>query len=128
LRDVAPDEFYNSEFYRLFYSQVGLSDYVDILWRIDTDNALSVFLERDTSSVSFLPENIAAINTVLPIIFAAVEKHYGKVELVPARGDNDAHTSQGAKYARQFRPFTLDQTRARSAVLHAQWVLFGIDC
>ena len=83
LRDVAPDEFYNSEFYRLFYSQVGLSDYVDILWRIDADTALSVFLERDTSGAGFQPENIAALNAVLPIVFSSVEKHHGQAAWVP---------------------------------------------
>jgi len=88
LRDVAPDEFYNSEFYRLFYSQVGLSDYVDILWRIDADTALSVFLERDTSCAGFLPENIAAVHAVLAIVFAAVESHHGQAALLPLRVDD----------------------------------------
>ncbi|WP_157522652.1 helix-turn-helix transcriptional regulator [Mitsuaria sp. 7] len=89
LRDVAPDDFYTSEFYRLFYSQLGLADYVDILWRIDADTALSVFLERDTTGDGFAPADIAAVNAVLPILFAAIEKHHGQMGLLASRTDND---------------------------------------
>jgi len=91
LRDVAPDDFYSSEFYRLFYSQLGLADYVDILWRIDADTALSVFLERDTSGSGFRVEDIAAINAILPVIFAAVERHHHQaaLETLPNRGGDD---------------------------------------
>ena len=89
LRDVAPDEFSHSEFYLQFYSQLGLSDYIDIIWRIDADTALSVFLERNKPSAGFLPDNVAAIDTVLPIIFSAVEKHHGLSALVPASLDDE---------------------------------------
>lgn len=89
LRDVAPDDFYGSEFYRLFYSQLGLSDYVDILWRIDADTALSVFLERDTSGDGFAAGDIAALGSILPILFAAIEKHHGQMGLLASRTDND---------------------------------------
>jgi DNA-binding CsgD family transcriptional regulator len=89
MRDMAPDEFHHSEFYRLFYSQVGLSDYVDILWRIDADTALSIFLERDTSCAGFPPESIAALDAVLPVLLAAVERHHGQVALLPASVDGE---------------------------------------
>ena len=90
LRDVAPDEFHDSEFYRLFYSQVGLSDYVDILWRIDADTALSIFLECDTSCPGFLPERIAGIHAILPVVLAAVEKHHDQAGLLPADAEGEA--------------------------------------
>jgi DNA-binding CsgD family transcriptional regulator len=89
LRDVAPDEFSNSEFYLQFYSQLGLADYIDIIWRIDEDTALSVFLERNKPSAGFLSDNIAAIEMVLPIIFSAVEKHHGQSALLPAGVDDE---------------------------------------
>lgn len=88
LRDVAPDDFYKSEFYRVFYSQVGLSDYIDILWRIDDDTALSVFLERDSSSVGFTPRDVAALDTVLAIVLSALERHHRLGELL-ASADKD---------------------------------------
>lgn len=87
LRDVAPDEFSNSEFYLQFYSQLGLSDYIDIIWRIDADTALSVFLERNKPSAGFTAADVVAIDTVLPIIFSAVAKHHGLSTLVPAKVD-----------------------------------------
>jgi DNA-binding CsgD family transcriptional regulator len=87
LRDVAPDEFSSSEFYLQFYSQLGLSDYIDIIWRIDADTALSVFLERNKPSAGFTAADVAAIDTVLPIIFSAVAKHHGLATLVPVKVD-----------------------------------------
>jgi DNA-binding CsgD family transcriptional regulator len=89
MRDVAPDEFSNSEFYLQFYSQLGLADYIDIIWRIDADTALSVFLERNKPSAGFLAEEVAAIDTILPVIFSAVEKHHGLAALVPANIDDE---------------------------------------
>ena len=88
LSDVAPDDFYKSEFYRLFYSQVCLSDYIDILWRIDDDTALSVFLERDVSSAAFTPADVAALNTVLPILMGALKQHRG-LGAIGAEPDHD---------------------------------------
>lgn len=88
LRDVAPDDFYKSEFYRVFYSQVGLSDYIDILWRIDDDTALSVFLERDSSSEGFAPRDVAALDTVLEILLSALERHH-ELGAVLSQPNND---------------------------------------
>jgi DNA-binding CsgD family transcriptional regulator len=91
LRDVEPDDFNNSEFYRLFYSQLGLSDYIDILWRIDADTALSVFLERDSSGDGFTTADIAALTTVLPLVFSAVAKHHDQVAPRTDSDDNLTH-------------------------------------
>jgi DNA-binding CsgD family transcriptional regulator len=76
LQDIAPDDFFQSEYYRVFYSQIGLSDSIELLWRIDDDSALNIFIERSIRNAKFQAADLIAIHTVLPIIFAAVAKHH----------------------------------------------------
>jgi DNA-binding CsgD family transcriptional regulator len=76
LRDIAPDDFYDSEFYRVFDSQIGLSDSVDLLWRINEDTALNIFIERSIRSAKFQAMNMLAVESLLPMILAAAAKHH----------------------------------------------------
>lgn len=76
LRDIAPDDFYDSEYYRVFYSQIGLSDSVDLLWRINEDTALNIFIERSIRHTPFQATDLLAIRTLAPIIIAATAKHH----------------------------------------------------
>jgi DNA-binding CsgD family transcriptional regulator len=76
LRDIAPDDFYDSEYYRVFYSQIGLSDSVDLLWRINADTALNIFIERSISQPRFQHSDLIAITAISPLIFAATAKHH----------------------------------------------------
>ncbi|MCB8745995.1 LuxR C-terminal-related transcriptional regulator [Rhodoferax sp. U2-2l] len=76
LRDIAPDDFYDSEFYRVFYSQIGLSDSIDLLWRLDDDTALNIFIERSISSCKFQAMDMLAVESLMPMIFASATKHH----------------------------------------------------
>lgn len=76
LRDIAPDNFYDSEYYRVFYSQIGLSDSVDLLWRINEDTALNIFIERSIRHAQFQATDVLAIRTLAPIIISAAAKHH----------------------------------------------------
>lgn len=91
LGDVAPSEFRDSEFFKTFYSRVGLSDYMDILWRIDADTALSLFLERDINQPRFRDAEIETIRRVLPFVFATLARHHQMTSLMPS-GDTDNQT------------------------------------
>lgn len=76
LRSIAPDDFYDSEYYRVFYSQIGLSDSIDLLWRIDEDTALNIFLERSYRHSGFSTADHLALEMVAPLVFAAAAKHH----------------------------------------------------
>lgn len=92
LRDIAPDDFYESEFYRVFYSQIGLSDSIDLLWRINDDTALNIFIERSIRHSKFQVEDMVAINLLLPLIFASTAKHHELTAAVSRRDtDNLTH-------------------------------------
>jgi DNA-binding CsgD family transcriptional regulator len=89
LQNIAPDDFFQSEYYRVFYSQIGLSDSIELLWRIDEKTALNIFIERSIRHSKFDAADMVAINTLLPIIFAAAAKHH---ELSAATSSRDAET------------------------------------
>lgn len=92
LRDIAPDDFYESEFYRVFYSQIGLSDSIDLLWRINDDTALNIFIERSIRHSKFQIEDMLALKLLLPLIFASAAKHHELTAAVSRRDtDNLTH-------------------------------------
>ncbi|WP_394790198.1 LuxR C-terminal-related transcriptional regulator [Rhodoferax sp.] len=88
LRDIAPDDFFESEYYRVFYSQIGLSDSIELLWHINADSALNIFIERSIRHAKFQPMDMVAINLVAPIIFASASKHH-ELTAAASRRDTD---------------------------------------
>ena len=91
LTDIAPDDFFQSEYYRVFYSQIGLSDSIELLWRIDDDSALNIFIERSIRNAKFQDADMVAIRTVLPVIFASAAKHH-ELTAAASRRDADSQT------------------------------------
>jgi DNA-binding CsgD family transcriptional regulator len=88
LTDIAPDDFFQSEYYRVFYSQIGLSDSIELLWRIDADSALNIFIERSIRHPKFQDGDTVAINTLLPVIFASAARHH-ELTAAASRRDTD---------------------------------------
>ncbi len=82
LRDIAPDDFYSSEYYLTFYSKTGVADSIDVIWRIDDDTAINFFLQRNINSNEFSSGDLAALTLVTPIVFAALGQHQ-QLQTVP---------------------------------------------
>jgi DNA-binding CsgD family transcriptional regulator len=92
LSDVAPDDFFESEYHRIFHSQIGLSDSVDVMWRIDDDSALLFFLERGARNPAFQSADMAALNLLLPFVVSACARHHELVKsTLPASADALTH-------------------------------------
>jgi len=88
LTDIAPDDFFQSEYYRVFYSQIGLSDSIELLWRIDADSALNIFIERSIRKPKFQDADMVAIQILLPVIFASATRHH-ELTAAASRRDSD---------------------------------------
>lgn len=91
LQEIAPDQFFESAYYRVFYSQIGLSDSIELLWRIDADSALNIFIERSIRHSKFQAADMIAINVLLPVIFAGAAKHH-ELTAAASRGESDSLT------------------------------------
>jgi len=83
LREIAPDDFYRSEYCQTFYSKTGVADSIDVIWRIDDDTAINFFLQRNVHSNDFGAADLAALNLILPMVFAALTKHHQLSASVP---------------------------------------------
>lgn len=89
LRNVAPDDFYSSEYYQTFYSKTGVADSIDVLWRIDDNSALVFFMQRNIHSNEFTAADLTALNMVLPILSEALTKHYQLATALPQANPDD---------------------------------------
>lgn len=95
LKETAPDDFFESEYYRQFYSCIGLSDEIDVLWRMDDDTALIFFLERSVRNPAFLPVDLMAIDLVIPFVHAACGRHHQLASREPRPEDLTHRKVQG---------------------------------
>lgn len=116
LQDIAPDDFFQSEYYRVFYSQIGLSDSIELLWRIDEKTALNIFVERSIRNPKFDAADMLAISTLLPIIFAAAAKHHEQSAMGYGR-DTDSLTHRKVQS-------TIDNFASSLLTLRERQVLF----
>lgn len=96
LRDIAPDDFYASPYYQSFYSKTGVADSIDVLWRIDADTALVFFMQRNINSNEFSPQDLQALRLVLPMVGAALDRHYQLAAQLPGTVQTHQHTDQAA--------------------------------
>lgn len=115
LKETAPDDFFESEYYRQFYSCIGISDEIDVLWRMDEDTALIFFLERSVRNPAFLPMDLMAIDLVLPFVHAACGRHHQLASREPRPEDLTHRKVQGtiANFAR-----SLLTQRERQVLFH----------
>ena len=73
LQDLAPDNFYNCEYYRSYYTQTGLTDESCLLINMDDDHAILVSLgNRDTPPAA--ANRLANLQAVLPVLSALFHK------------------------------------------------------
>lgn len=89
LRDIAPDDFYSSPYYQSFYSKTGVADSIDVLWRIDDDTALVFFMQRNIHSNDFTAADLMALRLILPLLSAALSRHYQLAAHLPQRHSDD---------------------------------------
>lgn len=91
LRDVAPDDFYTTEYYQTFYSKTGVTDSVDVLWRLDDNTALVFFMQRNIHSPEFTSADLTALNMILPVLAEALTRHYQLYQPVQAATEDKTH-------------------------------------
>jgi DNA-binding CsgD family transcriptional regulator len=69
LQDLAPDNFFDSEYYRSYYLQTGLTDEIGLLINLDGDHALLVSL-GNRGSAPASDARVADLQAVLPVLVA----------------------------------------------------------
>lgn len=67
LQDIAPDNFFDSEYYRSYYLQTALTDEVGLLINLDDDHAILLSL-GNRESVPVDVAQLADLQTALPVL------------------------------------------------------------
>jgi DNA-binding CsgD family transcriptional regulator len=89
LRQVAPDDFFQSEFHRVFFSRIGICDDIFVMWRMDPDTALVYFLERSVRHPAFQPGDLPRLQAMVPFVLAACGRHHQLAGPATGQGRDD---------------------------------------
>jgi DNA-binding CsgD family transcriptional regulator len=79
LSELAPDRFYQGEYYRSYYAQTGLAE--EIAFLIAIDGRLRVVLSLMRKERRFSNSEVRALKAVWPVIDAACRKHWQDLSL-----------------------------------------------
>ncbi len=79
LRDIAPDRFYQSEYYRSYYIQTGLSEEICYAFYLSKGVAIVISLMRSGESSRFSARQFGLLGSVAPIIVSLAQRHWQDV-------------------------------------------------
>ena len=76
MRDLAPDRFYQSEYYRSYYIQTGLTEEIGFFLGTGDGARVVISLMRAGHSPAFNAREMAALHAVAPVVIAAAERNW----------------------------------------------------
>lgn len=94
LRDVAPAGFRQSEYHRLYFSRIGVSDLIAALLPLAGQGVLHVSLSRKAGHPAFSSADQRGLEALLPVLASASTRHWkaeeGKPGPLASPGDDRA--------------------------------------
>ncbi|WP_091885672.1 helix-turn-helix transcriptional regulator [Phyllobacterium sp. OV277] len=81
LEECAPDDFKTTEYYKIFYSEIGLRDEVTIFVGAGNGTSIALSLGQRYSDVHCPPEATAQLDALLPVIAALCHKHWPNLDV-----------------------------------------------
>jgi DNA-binding CsgD family transcriptional regulator len=79
IRDIAPDRFYQSEYYRSYYIQTALSDEVCYTFYLHSGVAIVISLMRSGQSSRFSARQFKLLGSAIPIVVSLAQHHWQNV-------------------------------------------------
>lgn len=76
LREIAPDRFYSSEYFRSYYRRTRLAEEIAFLVRLGSDVMLCISLMRAGSSPTFSDRDMNKLRRVEPIVHATAQRQW----------------------------------------------------
>jgi len=76
LRDIAPDRFYQSEYYRSYYIQTGLAEEICYTFYLPQGVAIVISLMRSGESSRFSAREFRILEGITPIIVSLAQRHW----------------------------------------------------
>lgn len=119
IRDLAPDRFYQGEYFRNYYIQTGLAE--EIGYFVDIPGGATVVLSLMRDEKPFSARDFKALEEVRPVVEACIRKHWSDL---PSQFDRPSDTRHGGgietRIERSFHSFGggLLTARERQIVEH----------
>ena len=76
LRDIAPDRFYQSEYYRSYYVRTGLSEELCYIFYLSDGVAVVISLMRLAEHSRFTARQFRNLESVTPVVASLAQKHW----------------------------------------------------
>jgi DNA-binding CsgD family transcriptional regulator len=76
MRQLAPDRFYQSEYYRSYYKQTGLAEEIGFFLATGDGARVVISLMRAGHSQAFGAREMVALHAVAPVVIAAAERNW----------------------------------------------------
>jgi DNA-binding CsgD family transcriptional regulator len=74
LRDLAPDRFYQGEYFRNYYVRTGLAE--EIAYFLDLPHGTAVVVSLMRAEKTFSNKEFAALQSLFPVVAAVVQRHW----------------------------------------------------
>lgn len=113
LRDIAPDRFYQSEYYRSYYGRTGLSEELCYIFFLHTDVAMAISLMRSKKHKKFSARQFRNLSSVAPVVISLAQRHWESIsDIFPTEANvSDTHydhslitSTVGTLFARRITP------------------------
>jgi DNA-binding CsgD family transcriptional regulator len=97
MRELAPDRFYQSQYYRSYYARTGLAEEIGFFLAPGNDIRLVISLMRDGHRTIFPAREVHRLQIVAPVVIAAAERNWRSLELAPPdQGDAEGRRGMNA--------------------------------
>lgn len=96
LLDLAPDHFYQSEYFRSYYHRTQLKEEIGFVLVLDKETTAVISLMRGSDSTRFSPAEMKRLHTIEPMVRAAVRQHWRLHGLGDDAGGRDARAEPAA--------------------------------
>lgn len=77
MRELAPDRFYASEYYRSYYVQTGLAEEIGFFVPVSKDVTVVISLMRNETTGAFRPAEYELLRKAAPFVSAIVQSRWG---------------------------------------------------
>jgi len=83
VRELAPDRFYQSQYYRSYYARTGLAEEIGFFLSPTRDVTVVISLMRDGYRTIFPAREMNRLQMVTPVVIAAAERNWRVLEAEP---------------------------------------------
>jgi DNA-binding CsgD family transcriptional regulator len=81
LKELSPDKFEQSEYYRVYYKTTGIAEDVLYLVMLDEDTSLSIELGRELDKPPYTEQEQNRLRMVEPIVQNVAKRHWGHMDI-----------------------------------------------